>query len=101
MEGSHSGLNISGNIKDMLKNWEIYLNRVHLIVLGNAHNMRLGMLLFNIKSIPCFFHTVQLIMKDSLVADNSTKNRWPLQPFFLRFRKTKFNLGGFRFRNNK
>ena len=52
MEGRHTGLNISANIKDMLQNWGINLNQVHLIMQDNAYNMRLAMVLSNITSIP-------------------------------------------------
>ena len=69
MEGCHTGLNISANIKDMLQKWRINHNQVHLIVRDNAYNMRLGMVLSNIALTPCFIHTLQLIIKDSLFAD--------------------------------
>ena len=58
IEGRHTGLNISANIKDMLQNWRINHNQVHLIVRDNAYNMRLGMVLSNIASIHCFIHTL-------------------------------------------
>ena len=73
IEGRHTGLNISANIKDMLQNWRINHNQVHLIVRDNAYNMRLGMVLSNIASIPCFIHTLQLIIKDSLFADKDVE----------------------------
>ena len=38
MEGRHTGLNISDNIKDMLQHWKKDLNRIHLIVWDNAYN---------------------------------------------------------------
>lgn len=73
IEGRHTGLNICENIKAMLSNWSINLDRVHLVVRDNAYNMRLGMSLLNTNSLPCFIHTLQLVIKDSLFEDVDIK----------------------------
>ena len=49
----------------MLENWDININR------DNAFNMKAGMLLLESSSVPCFIHTLQLIIKDSLFTENN------------------------------
>ena len=70
IEGSHTGFNISENIKEMLKNWGIFMDRVHVFLRDNAFNMKAGICILESSSAPCFIHTLQLIIKDSLFSEN-------------------------------
>ena len=40
MEGEHTGQNICNYIKDMLSNWNITLDRVHIFLRDNARNIK-------------------------------------------------------------
>ena len=70
IEGSHTGFNISENIKEMLENWGISTDRVHVFLRDNAFNMKAGICMLESSSAPCFIHTLQLIIKDSLFSEN-------------------------------
>ena len=55
----------------MLENWDITINSAHVFLHDNAFNMKAGMLLLESFSVPCFIHTLQLIIKDSLFTENN------------------------------
>ena len=59
IEGSHTGFNISENIKKMLENWGISMDRVHVFLRDNAFNMKAGICMLESSSAPCFIHTFQ------------------------------------------
>jgi len=46
------------------------MNRIHVFLRDNAFKMNAGMLLLESFSAPCFIHTLQLIIKDSLFSEN-------------------------------
>ena len=71
IKGSHTGFNICENIKEMLENWGINMNRIHVFLRDNAFNMKAGMLMLESSSAPCFIHTLQLIIKDSLFTESN------------------------------
>ena len=71
IKGSHTGFNIYENIKEMLENWGINMNRIHVFLRDNAFNMKAGMLMLESSSAPCFIHTLQLIIKDSLFTESN------------------------------
>ena len=45
------------------------MNRIHVFLRDNAFNMKAGMLMLESSSAPCFIHTLQLIIKDSLFSE--------------------------------
>ena len=71
LESSHSGFNICENIKEMLEKWSISMNRIHVFLRDNAFNMKAGMLGLESSSAPCFIHTLQLIIKGSLISESN------------------------------
>ena len=71
IKGSHTGFNICENIKEMLENWGINMNSIHVFLRDNAFNMKAGMLMLESSSAPCFIHTLQLIIKDSLFTESN------------------------------
>ena len=50
----------------MLKNWGIPIDRIHVFLRDNAFNLKAGICMLESSSAPCFIHTLQLIIKDSL-----------------------------------
>ena len=73
MEGDHTGQNICNYIQDMLSNLMITLNRVHVFLQDNARKIKLVISLLKSSSVPCFIHTLQLVIKDSLFVDDRRK----------------------------
>ena len=71
IKGSHTGFNICENIKEMLEIWGINMNRIHLFLRDNTFNMKAAMLMLESSSAPCFIHTLQLIIKDSLFTESN------------------------------
>ena len=45
VEGSRTGFNICKNIKEMLENWGIKMNPIHVFPRDNAFNVKAGMLM--------------------------------------------------------
>ena len=72
IEGSHTCFNISENIKKMLENWGIPMDRFHVFLRDNAFNMKVSICMLESSSAPCFIHTLQLIIKDSLFSKINT-----------------------------
>ena len=70
IEGSKTGFNISENKKETLKNWSYPIDRIHVFLLDNAFNMKAGIRMLESSTSPCFIHTFQLIIKDSLFSEN-------------------------------
>ena len=60
-------------MKEMLENWNIYMDCVHVFVRDNAYNIKLGESLLQSTSVPCFIHTIQFIIKYSLFEANNIK----------------------------
>ena len=54
----------------MLENWGISMDLVHVFLRDNAFNMKVGICMLESSSAPCFIHTFQLIIKDSLFSEN-------------------------------
>ena len=64
--GSHTDFGIFENIKEMVENWGINMNCIHVFLRDNALNMKSDILMLKFSSALCFIHTLQLIIKDSL-----------------------------------
>jgi ribosome-binding factor A len=56
--GSHSGENIAKALKNLLENWNLKLDPVHLLVADNAANMKKGVKDAKIYYQPCCIHTL-------------------------------------------
>ena len=63
IKGSQTGFNISENIKEMLENLGILMDRIHVFLHGNA--FKGGICMLESSSAPCFIYTFQLIIKNS------------------------------------
>ena len=50
----------------MLSDYNIAKNKVHIIVSDDAANITKGIHIAGCQSLPCFLHTLQLVIKDSL-----------------------------------
>ena len=70
-EDSLTGFNICESIKEMLKNWGNPMDSTHVFLRYNAFNMKAGICMIKSSSTPCFIHTLQLIIKDSLFSENN------------------------------
>ena len=53
----------------MLENRYINMNRIHVFLRDNAFKMKASMLMLKSFSSPCFIHTLQLIIKNSLFSE--------------------------------
>ena len=58
-EDSHTGFNTCENIKKILENLSINMNRIHVFLRNKAFNMKAGMLMLDSSSVPCFIYTLQ------------------------------------------
>ena len=63
IEGSHTGFNISDNIKKVLENWGIPMDRIHVLLRDNAFNMKAGICMLESSTAFCFIHTLHLMFK--------------------------------------
>lgn len=70
-DGRHTALNIADALQDIIKVWDIPVNKCHLVLRDNAANMRKAMLEAGIPSVGCFAHTLQLCIHDSLLSQQS------------------------------
>ena len=70
-EGSHTGFGISENKKEMLENWGIPIDHIHVFLCNNSFNMKAGMCMLESSSAPCFIRTLQLITKGLLFFENN------------------------------
>ena len=46
------------------------MDRVHVFLCDNEFKMKAGVCMLESSSAPCFIHTLQLIIKDSLFSEN-------------------------------
>ena len=63
---SHTAANISAAILSHVRSWEIE-EKIVCILRDNAANMIAGMNCANLKSLSCFAHSLQLIIKDGVL----------------------------------
>ena len=67
---SHTGANISAAILSRIQEWDIE-EKIVCILRDNAANMVSGLNIANIISLPCLAHTLQLIIKDGVLLQQS------------------------------
>ncbi|KAL6463619.1 hypothetical protein MHYP_G00280100 [Metynnis hypsauchen] len=72
--GSHNSDSISTAIKEMLGQWHIPLNKVHVILRDNASNMKKAMDNMRVRSLGCFAHTLQLVINEGLLSQRSVND---------------------------
>ena len=67
-ENNHTGRNIARCMVEQVDEWKIPIYKVHNVLHDNASNMVCG--IDNIspyQSLPCFIHTTQLVIKDTIL----------------------------------
>ena len=67
---SHTGANISAAVLSRVQEWDIE-KKIICILHDNASNMVSGLNIANITSLPCLAHTLQLIIKDGILLQQS------------------------------
>ena len=72
--GSHTAIAISEIIKKLLDSWKVPKTRVHTVVRDNAANMVAGIEQCGLPSIGCAIHTLQLVIKDCILAQRSVSD---------------------------
>ena len=68
LEESHTGQNLAEKYLEMLADWEIRLDQVHLVLRDNAANMAKAMRDASLPSTGCFAHTLQLVVRDGVLS---------------------------------
>ena len=63
---SHTAANISTLLQGVLSDYNIAKHKVHIIASDNAANITKGIHIAGCQSLPCFLHTLQLVIKDTL-----------------------------------
>nr|XP_047142890.1 zinc finger BED domain-containing protein 4-like [Hydra vulgaris] len=69
----HTGVHIKEYLQKSLETFEIPLSKIHLIVTDNASNMKAAVKNSGMSSIPCFIHTLQLCIHDSIFSQEIIK----------------------------
>lgn len=73
-EAKHTTNKFSENIKDILDKFNIGKNKAHLVVRDNAANMAAGITQADLESLPCFLHTLQLILNEVIFEQRYVKD---------------------------
>ena len=71
---SHTGINISKVLNEILDEWKINRERVHILVHDNAAKMNLGAELLLINHIGCFINALQLVIHDAIFSQRTVKD---------------------------
>ncbi|XP_047127687.2 zinc finger BED domain-containing protein 6-like [Hydra vulgaris] len=71
---SHTGKNISEYLHKGLVSFEIPHSKIHIVLQNNAANMVAGVRDSGFRSMPCFIHTIQLCIHDSILSQKSVKD---------------------------
>ena len=66
---SHTGEKIASEIRSALEHWGIS-HKVSTIVTDNATNMISAANVLSLRHVPCFAHTLNLVVKDAIAANN-------------------------------
>ena len=72
--GSHTAEFITQNIHEILEEYNIPKFKVHAISSDNAANMLKGIYDTYIDSLPCFWHTLQLVINDCIFNQRSVSS---------------------------
>ena len=70
---SNAGKNISEYLHKGLLSFEILHTKIPIVLPDNAANMVAGVRDSGFKSMPCFIHTIQLFIHDSILSQQSVK----------------------------
>ena len=70
----HTAVNICENILNTMQKFNLSSSKVHLVVRDNAANMAAGITQANLQSLPCFTHTLQLVLNDAIFEQRYVKD---------------------------
>ena len=74
-KGSHTGQNLDTMINEMCRYWQVPQYKSHVAVHDNASNITLAIVkLSKMASIPCFIHSCQLIIKETILGQRQVRN---------------------------
>nr|XP_054592602.1 zinc finger BED domain-containing protein 4-like [Nothobranchius furzeri] len=74
VRGSHNRATIAAAIAEMLNNWGIPLEKVHVILRDNASNVKATLEDMAVPSLGCFAHTLQLVVHEGLMLQRSVSD---------------------------
>ena len=69
--GSHTAEAIAATFEDMLKEWNIPKNRVHVVLRDNAKNMVKAMKDLGLPSLGCAAHSLNLVVHEGLLSQRT------------------------------
>ena len=69
--GSHTAAAISGAFENMLEQWHLTKENVHVVIRDNARNMAKAMGESGVASLGCVAHTLQLIVNEGVFSQRS------------------------------
>ena len=70
---NHAGVHMKEYLQKGLESFEILLSKIHLIATDNASNMKAAIKNSGMTSIPCFIHTLQQFIHDSIFSQKTIK----------------------------
>jgi len=70
---NHSAQNIADTLQEVLASWDL-LEKTVCVVTNNASSMIKACELLKIRNIPCFAHTLNLVVQDGLKFKNDETN---------------------------
>ena len=74
LESSNTGMYISKKFRDMLSNWNISKEKVHLVLSSNASNMKRAMKDADLNSFVCFAHSLQFVVHDGVLSQHAVSD---------------------------
>ncbi|XP_038160178.1 zinc finger BED domain-containing protein 4-like [Cyprinodon tularosa] len=69
--GSHTSQAIADVFDEMLRKWGVPKTLIHVVLRDNAKNMIKAMTDAGLQSLPCFAHTLQLVVNEGLLVQRS------------------------------
>ena len=72
--GPHAGSRIAKILDTVIEEFNIPAHKIHMFVRDNAGNMAKGITDTGYSALPCFLHTLQLVIQDVLFEQQTIKN---------------------------
>lgn len=72
--GSHTGINISAKIKNLLESWNLEKSHIFLIIRDGGANIVKGCNDLGVESFSCFIHSLQLVFLSSLKSQRAVND---------------------------
>ena len=69
---NHCAQYIVNTLQDILHSWKV-LNKAVCVVTDNAHSMLKASEILKIRNLPCFAHTLHLVVQDGLKLNQNVK----------------------------